>query len=77
MKMLHLSISFIIKEKNKYSYSYFKDTLTIKRIDNITQINMNNCCISDIDKIIRKIDNKVIINKEKVKEKNILIEIMW
>ena len=64
------SIDFIHnKEKNKYSYSYFKDTLTIKRIDNITQINMNNCCISDIDKIIRKIDNKVIINKEKVKEK--------
>ena len=56
------------KEKNKYSYSYFKDILTVKKIDNITQINMNNCCISEIDKIIQRIDNKI-RNKGKVKEK--------
>ena len=64
------SIDFIHnKEKSKYSYSYFKDILPIKRIDNITQINLDNCCISDIDKIFRKNDNTFIINKEKVKEK--------
>ena len=62
-----ISIVFIHnKEKNKYSYSYLKDNFTIKRIDNNSKINMNNSCISEIDKIIQKIDNKRL---NKIKEK--------
>ena len=35
------------KEKNKYSYSYYNDIFTIKKLENISMVN---CSISDIDK---------------------------
>ena len=59
------------RERNKYSYSYFKDLFTIKKLENICQIK---CSILDIDKFIphkkekskkniryfnRNVDNKI------------------